>query len=240
MRDFCPLREERLIYYTFIWLPYADKQIQENGDENDAVGKFREIQNAYEILTDERERNSYDARLRRLQKKNGSTNQTCAPPETFTEVADLLFEREYMEFPANVQAYGDVFLKIAGLETTDYPDFFLNGNEPIQVFYAEWGSFATSLDFEWVQQPIDPRLDRRIRRAIEQENVKKRKVARKEYNEQVRIFVEFVRKRDHRYKAYQSMQLEKKRQEEEHAAAAAAAAAELKMQRREMESECFN
>ncbi|KAI8104397.1 hypothetical protein M9434_002955 [Picochlorum sp. BPE23] len=214
------------------WHP--DKQIQESGDENFAADKFREIQNAYEILTDEKERNSYDARLRRLQKKTGSTNQTCAPPETFTEVADLLFDREYMEFPTNIGAYGDLFLKIASLETTHYPDFFLNGDEPIQTFYAEWGSFATSLNFEWVQQPIDPRLDRRIRRAIEQENVKTRKTARREYNEQVRLFAEFVKKRDSRYKEYQSMLLEKKRQQEEQAAAAAAAAAELKIQRREM------
>ena len=197
-----------------------------------AADRFREIQNAYEILTDEKERSSYDARLRRLQKKTGgSVVESMAPPSMFVQVAEVLFDKEYMELPPKLESYGELFLKIAEMEKVAYPDFLLKDGDSIQVFYAEWGSFATGLDFEWVQQPINPSYDRRVRRAIEQENTKARKLARKEYNEHVRSFTEFVKRRDSRYKEYQAILSEKKRKEEEQAAAAAAAALALKKQK---------
>jgi DnaJ family protein A protein 5 len=219
-------------FYIIVIKWHADKQIHRNSDESVAIDRFREIQNAYEILTDEKERSSYDARLRRLQKKTGSSVTECmAPPPTFVEVAEVLFDKEYMELAPKLESYGELFLKIAAMEKLAYPDFLLKDGVPIQVFYAEWGSFATGLDFEWVQQPINPSYDRRVRRAIEQDNNKARKLARKEYNEHVRLFTEFVKRRDSRYKEYQAMLSEKKRKEEEQAAAAAAAALELKKQK---------
>lgn len=110
-------------------------------------------------------------------------------------------------------AYAALFRKISRLENDEYPDYE-DSNEPIQVFYAEWGSFASRLSFAWVQNDVDLlKVDRKVRRVIEQENAKARKNARKEYNESVRFFSEFVKRRDPRYQQWYASKKEEEKRE---------------------------
>lgn len=58
----------------------------------------------------------------------------------------------------------------------------------IRVFYAAWLNFATEKDFAWVDQyRVEEGMERRMKRAIEQENKRDRSAARREYNDTVRV-----------------------------------------------------
>lgn len=75
--------------------------------------------------------------------------------------------------------------------------------EAARKFYNSWLSFSTAKDFVWKELwNVGEAPDRRVRRIMEQENKKARDDARREYNDVVRALVQFVRKRDPRYKAH--------------------------------------
>lgn len=72
----------------------------------------------------------------------------------------------------------------------------------VSMFYNSWESFSSCLSFAWVDK-YDPREaeSRYIRRRIDDENKKARKVAKRERNDDVTNLVAFVRKKDPRVKA---------------------------------------
>lgn len=71
----------------------------------------------------------------------------------------------------------------------------------IRVFYNDWGSFQTVKTFNWKDEyRYSSAPDRKTRRLMEKENKKLRDFAKKEYNETIRNFVKFIRKRDPRVK----------------------------------------
>ncbi len=75
-------------------------------------------------------------------------------------------------------------------------------NEVVRKFYSTWGDFQSVKNFNWFDEyRYSEAPDRRVRRAMEKENKKLRDDARKEYNETVRSFVYFIKKRDPRVKA---------------------------------------
>lgn len=132
----------------------------------------------------------------------------------FYSVASRLFERlaaeevthgkyqqlpkfdKYMDDSPNVNAIDESFLLFPrlGNSHTDYA----NG---IRTFYNEWGSFLSVKSFNWMDEyRYSAAPDRRTRRLMEKENKKSRDAARKEYNETVRRFVGFLKKRDPRVK----------------------------------------
>lgn len=129
-------------------------------------------------------------------------------------VAGLLFERlakeevthgkyqqlpkfdKYMDDSPNVSAIDDTFLLYPrlGNSHTDYATGIRN-------FYATWSNFLSVKTFNWVDEyRYSTAQDRRTRRLMEKENKKAREAARKEYNETVRKFVNFIKKRDPRVK----------------------------------------
>ena len=65
--------------------------------------------------------------------------------------------------------------------------FFL---QVVGVFYAFWSSFITNKSYCW-EEKYDTRdaPDRRTRRAMEAENKKLRDAARKERNEEIRVWI---------------------------------------------------
>lgn len=70
-----------------------------------------------------------------------------------------------------------------------------------RTFYNAWNNFSSVKLFSWMDEyRYSSAPDRRTRRLMEKENKKARDAARKEYNEAVRRFVGFIKKRDPRVK----------------------------------------
>ena len=102
----------------------------------------------------------------------------------------------YMDDSANVNALDENVLLYPrfGNSHTDYANVIRN-------FYNTWSNFLTVKSFNWVDEyRYSAAPDRRTRRLMEKENKRARDAARKEYNETVRKFVGFIKKRDPRVK----------------------------------------
>lgn len=118
----------------------------------------------------------------------------------------------YQDNAGNVNALDDSLLKYPrfGNSHTDYAS-------SIRQFYNVWSSFQTVKTFSWKDEyRLSTAADRKTRRLMEKENKKFRDAARKEYNETVRNFVQFIKKRDPRVKkGIQELEKEKKRKKKE-------------------------
>ncbi|KAK4054039.1 hypothetical protein OIO90_003684 [Microbotryomycetes sp. JL221] len=80
----------------------------------------------------------------------------------------------------------------------------------IRAFYSRWMGFSTEKDFAWADvYRTEEGMERRYKRAIEQENKKERQAQKREYSETVRNLVLFVRRRDPRFKAAQNDEAQK-------------------------------
>ena len=131
------------------------------------------------------------------------------------------------------QVYTFVFTQIAEGEIYACPDTSLKELEAmfpvnfgtsksdyisvVSPFYAAWDNFSTRLTFAW-EDKYDTRdaEHRRIRKAMEGENKKHRKTAKRERNEEILKLVAFVKKMDPRVKAYKDqLEIEKKRKKEQ-------------------------
>ncbi|EER36038.1 conserved hypothetical protein [Candida tropicalis MYA-3404] len=89
----------------------------------------------------------------------------------------------------------------------------------VRNFYNVWGSFQTAKNFNWKDEyRYSHAPDRRTRRLMERENKKVRDDARKDYNEAIKKYVNFIKKRDPRVKSGQEelQKLTKKKQLEEY------------------------
>lgn len=122
---------------------------------------------------------------------------------------------EYNKFQdnaPNVNALDDSVLMFPkfGTSSTDYATNVRN-------FYNVWSSFQTCKTFSWKDEyRISLAPDRKTRRLMEKENKKFRDSARKEFNETVRNFVQFIKKRDPRVKkGISEFEKEKKRKQME-------------------------
>lgn len=134
----------------------------------------------------------------------------------FYSVASQLFERLAAEEVTHGKALGDPkFSKYKDDDLTNiaatnpdlllYPRFGTSNADygtEIRTFYQEWSSFLSVKSFNWKDEyRYSTAPDRRTRRLMERENKKARDMARKEYNEAVRSFVQFIKKRDPRVKS---------------------------------------
>lgn len=148
----------------------------------------------------------------------------------FYQVAGRLFERlaaeevthgkyqrlpkfdKYMDDLPNASATDESFLLFPrlGNSQSDYVSSTRN-------FYNAWSSFQSVKLFNWMDEyRFSSAPDRRTRRLMEKENKKARDAARKEYNETVRRFVGFIKKRDPRVKkGVEAYELSRRRQQQE-------------------------
>jgi DnaJ homolog subfamily A member 5 len=102
------------------------------------------------------------------------------------------------------------------------PHDFGNSTTPLQdvaIFYQTWEGFVSSLTFAWADHYDtfrDGTVDRRTRRAMEDENKKARRTARKARTSDIVTLVTFVKRRDPRMQAWKQQhevaQLERTRQ----------------------------
>lgn len=73
-------------------------------------------------------------------------------------------------------------------------------DDHVKKFYQHWTCFKTVKNFAWYKvYRLSDAQDRWIRRAMEKENIRLCHEAKQEYEDNVREFVQFVRKRDPRY-----------------------------------------
>ena len=91
------------------------------------------------------------------------------------------------------------------LEPPAYPSFGQADDsfaDIVRPFYAAWTSFATQKSFSWSDiYRLNEAPDRRVRRMMEKENKRLRDEGIREFNDAIRSFVAFVKKRDPRYKS---------------------------------------
>lgn len=204
---------------------YREKALELHPDRNldnvEASTKlFAEIQCAYEVLADPQERARYDSH-RDTVFGNG-VDQFCYNTR-MTTTDDILrlfpkFSRrmEFSESAAGVfgslRATFDQLAKEENLAcewdnlgSIDYPSFGDRDDDfdsVVYPFYTTWSNFATRKSFSWKDvYHFDEAPDRRTRRLIEKENKRLRAEGIREYNDVVRSFVAFIKKRDPRYRA---------------------------------------
>lgn len=101
-----------------------------------------------------------------------------------------------------------------------YPRFgnsHLDYESVTREFYAKWSTFLSVKSFNWLDQyRYSDAPDRKVKRLMIRENKKARDAGRKEFNETVRKFVTFVKRRDPRVKeGVEKLERQKRRQQEE-------------------------
>ncbi|TQS37105.1 hypothetical protein Golomagni_02430 [Golovinomyces magnicellulatus] len=212
------------------------------GDVENATAKFAEVQSAYEVLMDNQERAWYDSHKDSLlRERSSNTGEVYEYGARFTDASDILgLTNKYtksMPFTDDAAGFfgifGQIFADIAkeeklfcrsnGLQEANYATFghaFDKYETHVKNFYQNWTNFSTQKTFMCKNRHrISDAPDRATRRILEKENKRFREEGIRDFNNAVRAFVLFIRKRDPRYVSI--LQTEESRQEAlRHAAAA--------------------
>ncbi|RKF75865.1 J protein JJJ1 [Golovinomyces cichoracearum] len=212
------------------------------GDVENATAKFAEVQSAYEVLMDSQERAWYDSHKDSLlRERSSNTGETHEYGGRFTDATDILgLTNKYtksMPFTDDAggffSIFGQIFADIAkeeklfcrsnGLQEANYATFghALDKYEThVKNFYQNWTNFTTQKTFLCKNRHrTSDAPDRATRRILEKENKRFREEGIRDFNNAVRAFVLFVKKRDPRY--ISKPETEESRQEAlRHAAAA--------------------
>ncbi|RNF27663.1 chaperone DNAJ protein [Trypanosoma conorhini] len=208
------LDEIRRAYKQQALMHHPDKNY---GNVENTVAVFKEIQNAYSVLSDPEERAWYDAHRESI--LNGGEAEDSANDinlygyftsrcydgfgddddgffSVYRRVFDQLLEDE-SEYDARAKAWPRF-----GESSTDW--------NSVSEFYSYWKNFASFKNFAWKDEyKINEIPDRASRRMAERINQKARAAAKKDYIQTVQSLARFVYRRDPRVEA------EMKRQEEE-------------------------
>lgn len=228
--------EIRSAYKKLALQLHPDKLVQSGLSQSEATARFQELSQAYEVLSDPKERAWYDSHRSQI---------LFADPNSADSVPDSVIPNLFSFFSNSVfsgysdigkgfyKVYSDVFSKIyanelsfasrlgLGLDAVREAPAMGNLESPytqVTAFYGYWLGFSTVMDFCWVDQyDAMAGVNRKSRRVMEEENKKLRKKGRREYNETVRGLAEFVKKRDKRVidmAVKKNLEMEKRREEE--------------------------
>ncbi|KAK9054447.1 hypothetical protein SSX86_025525 [Deinandra increscens subsp. villosa] len=234
----CTADEIRSAYRKLALQRHPDKLIKSGISEAEATASFQELVNAYEVLSDVRERAWYDSHRSQIlfsgTNPSNSSSASAVVPDLFSFFSSSVYSGFSDKGKGFYKVYTDVFDKIYRNELNFAKTLGLgnvvkeapmmgNLDSPyaqVNAFYGFWLGFVTVMDFVWADQ-YDSMAgpNRKSRRLMEEENKKIRKKARKEYIETVRGLAEFVKKRDKRVIDMQMKRNEEmeKRKEEERA-----------------------
>ncbi|KAK5734572.1 hypothetical protein LTR17_008793 [Elasticomyces elasticus] len=217
------------------------------GNEEHATKVFAEVQAAYQVLSDPQERSWYDSHETAILRGDEVGEEEGVPSfenvriTTADDLARLVGKFnsgiEFSDAPSGFFGFlRETFEQLAkeeeiaasweGTDAREYPTFGHKEDEyddVVKGFYSAWLNFSTTKNFSWKDRyRLSEAQDRWTRRRMEQENKKFRQDGIREFNDAVRSFVAFVRKRDPRY--VPSTQTEEERQKILRDAAAAQAA----------------
>jgi len=210
----CTADEIRSAYKKLALQRHPDKLVQSGLSQAEATARFQELAQAYEVLSDPKERAWYDSHRSQIlfADSNPSTNSTV--PNLFSFFSNTVYSGYSDSGRGFFKVYSDLFSKIyaneldfasklgLGRESVRQAPAMGNLESPyaqVSAFYNYWLGFSSVMDFFWVDQyDAMAGLNRKSRRVMEEENKKARKKARREYNETVRGLAEFVKKRDKR------------------------------------------
>lgn len=235
---------------------YKKSALKYHPDKNrdrDTTPLFQACQEAYTVLSDPHERKWYDDHkdqiLRGVDPENAKehdasyltptdllqfVNPSCYPGgfdinnkhnfyEVFREVFNKIDKEEEME--------EDVGKDHIDAPTFGDPNTYI---DDVLAFYRHWEVFGTKKEFTYADKYNSSQAQNgRERRYIQTENRKERQKEKKLYNQTVRDILEFVRKRDPRYKAWKEAIEEQKRIKKEAEAEKKRKAAEAHQKRLE-------
>ncbi|KAL2482078.1 DNAJ heat shock N-terminal domain-containing protein [Forsythia ovata] len=228
----CTADEIRSAYKKLALQRHPDKLVQSGVPEAEATASFQELVNAYEVLSDSRERAWYDSHRSEILFSSNSSSKSSGPvPDIFSFFSNSVYSGYSDSGRGFYKVYGEIFEKIyatelnfakkLGLPLPKEAPIMGNLESPyaqVTAFYNYWLGFATSMDFCWVDQyDVMAGPNRKSRRVMEDENKKLRKKAKREYNDTVRGLAEFVKKRDKRVidmQAKRNEEMERKKEEE--------------------------
>ncbi|XP_051116902.1 DNAJ protein JJJ1 homolog [Andrographis paniculata] len=210
----CTADEIRSAYKRLALQRHPDKLVKGGVPEAEATAAFQELVNAYEVLSDPKERAWYDSHRNQILFSSGSGDGGSSDfvPDLFSFFSNSVYSGYSDSGRGFYKVYGDLFEKIYANELSfakklglplprEAPVIGNLGSPYAQVtaFYNYWLGFVTTMDFFWADQyDVMAGPNRKSRRLMEEENKKLRKKAKREYNETVRGLAEFVKKRDKR------------------------------------------
>lgn len=230
----CSADDIRSAYKRLALQRHPDKLIKSGLSEAEATAQFQELVNAYEVLSDPRERAWYDSHRSQIlfsSSTAGNSSDSVYVPNLFSYFSNSIYSGYSDSGKGFYKIYGDIFDKIyqnelnfakrMGVGLPKEAPLMGNVDSPyaqVTAFYSYWTGFVTVMDFCWVDQyDVMAGPNRKSRRVMEEENKKLRKKARREYNETVRGLAEFAKKRDKRVIDMQlkrNEEMERKKQDE--------------------------
>lgn len=130
------------------------------------------------------------------------------------------------------QVYRDIFERIKTQERKAFNNLQDEIGEPRKLegfgdsstsidkvlrFYEDWNNFTTYKSFVWTEEwDTKEAPNRYVRREMEKENKKERQKEKKHYLKTIKDLVEYLRKRDPRYKVYtEELRMQELKKEEE-------------------------
>ncbi|KAL8111120.1 DNAJ protein JJJ1 homolog [Apium graveolens] len=228
----CTAEEIRSAYKKLALQRHPDKLMRSGLSQDDATASFQELVNAYEVLSDPRERAWYDShRSQILFSSSNNANSVTSIPNLFSFFSNSVFSGFSDSGKGFYKVYGEIFDKIYMNEVNfsrklgvgDVKEAPVLGNlkspyTQVNAFYGYWLGFVTVMDFAWVDE-YDSKAgeNRKVRRLMEEENKKVRRKAKREYNETVRGLAAFAKKRDKRVidmVVKRNEEMEKRKEEE--------------------------
>lgn len=232
----CTVEEIRSAYKKMALQLHPDKLVQSGLSQAEATAKFQELAQAYEVLSDPRERAWYDSHRSQIlfaDPNSADTVPDSVIPNLFSFFSNTVYSGYSDKGKGFYKVYSDVFNKIYANEINFATKLRLGSDSvreapamgnldcpyaQVTAFYGHWLGFSTVMDFCWVDM-YDAMAgpNRKSRRVMEEENKKLRKKAKREYNDTVRGLAEFVKKRDKRVidmMVKRNLEMEKKREED--------------------------
>ncbi|KAI9095051.1 hypothetical protein K1719_026515 [Acacia pycnantha] len=233
----CTPDEIRSAYRRLALQRHPDKLVKSGLSQAEATAQFQELQHAYEVLSDPKERAWYDSHRSQILFSDpnsvGKSDPNSFIPNLFSFFSTNVYSGYSDTGKGFYKVYSDVFDKIhaneinfakklgLGIDVVRQAPVMGNLDSPytqVTAFYNYWLGFSTVMDFCWVDEyDVMAGPNRKSRRLMEEENSKIRKKAKKEYNDTVRKLADFVKKRDKRVidmKMKKNMEMEKKKEEE--------------------------